>query len=213
MIGLFSKNRTSNSFVFALTAVLMALAFASSAIANEELTPDVPKLDLGPKKEPLKAGIQHNIQQKTETKKRKKLKAQTSASPFSNAQRAALDASRFNASADDSRLEAQAERSIGVIGVRFVSTNGYPPVINTVFPGTPAAASGLSSNDLIVAIDGVPTSGLSKDECYDLIIGTPNTPVTLSLRRGQNFFVRTMNRMDLNEMTDPRVRHAYMYHL
>lgn len=191
----------------------MALAFASSAIANEELTPDVPKLDLGPKKEPLKAGIQHNIQQKTETKKRKKLKAQTSASPFSNAQRAALDASRFNASADDSRLEAQAERSIGVIGVRFVSTNGYPPVINTVFPGTPAAASGLSSNDLIVAIDGVPTSGLSKDECYDLIIGTPNTPVTLSLRRGQNFFVRTMNRMDLNEMTDPRVRHAYMYHL
>lgn len=191
----------------------MALAFASSAIANDELTPDVPKLDLGPKKEPLKAGIQHNIQQKTETKKRKKLKAQTSASPFSNAQRAALDASRFNASADDSRLEAQAERSIGVIGVRFVSTNGYPPVINTVFPGTPAAASGLSSNDLIVAIDGVPTSGLSKDECYDLIIGTPNTPVTLSLRRGQNFFVRTMNRMDLNEMTDPRVRHAYMYHL
>lgn len=191
----------------------MALAFASSAIANDELTPDVPKLDLGPKKEPLKAGIQHNIQQKTETKKRKKLKAQTSASPFANAQRAALDASRFNASADDSRLEAQAERSIGVIGVRFVSTNGYPPVINTVFPGTPAAASGLSSNDLIVAIDGVPTSGLSKDECYDLIIGTPNTPVTLSLRRGQNFFVRTMNRMDLNEMTDPRVRHAYMYHL
>lgn len=191
----------------------MALSFASSALALDELTPDVPKLDLGPKKEPLKAGIQHNIKQHGESKKKKKLKAQAALSPFASAQRAALDANRFNASADDSRLEAQAERSIGIIGVRFVSTNGYPPVINTVFPGTPAAASGLSNNDLIVAIDGVPTSGLSKDECYDLIIGTPNTPVTLSLRRGQSFFVRTMNRMDLNEMTDPRVRHAYMYHL
>jgi C-terminal processing protease CtpA/Prc len=192
----------------------MIVVFASAAVAAEdELTPDVPKLDLGPKKEPLKAGIQHNIKQRSEQKKKKKLKASTSLSPFQSAQRALLDNNRFNAQADDSMLEAQAERSIGIIGVRFVSTTGHPPVINTVFPGTPAAGAGLTTNDLIVAIDGVPTSGLSRDECYDLIIGTPNTPVTLSLRRGQSFFVRTMNRMDLNEMTDPRVRHAYMYHL
>lgn len=191
----------------------MILVFASSALAAESegvLTPDVPKLDIGPKKEPLKAGVQHNITQQSDAKKKKKLKASTQLSPYQSAQRALLDNNRFNASAADTRLEAQAERSIGIIGVRFVSTSGHPPVINTVFPGTPAASAGLSTNDLIVAIDGVPTSGLSRDECYDLIIGTPNTPVTLSLRRGQAFFVRTLNRMDLNEMTDPRVRHAYM---
>jgi len=196
-------------------ALLLILVFASAATAQEDLLkPDVAKMDSLPKKEPLKAGIEHNIKGQSDAKKKKKLKASTGQSNFrARSQNAVLDNNRFNAQIDDTRLDAQAERSIGIIGVRFVSTNGYPPVINTVFPGTPAAGAGVAPNDLIVAVDGVPTSGLSRDECYDLIIGTPNTPVTLSLRRGHSFFVRTMNRMDLNEMTDPRVRHAYMYHL
>lgn len=220
------KKRNSNPFVFVLTAVLMALVFASGALAQEGLVkvaqddpilkPDIPKLDVVPKKEPLKGGVEHNFKGGADpAKKKKKLKASANNSLFQPKSRlgASLDNNRFNAQVDDTKLESQAERSIGIIGVRFVSTNGYPPVINTVFPGTPAATAGVVPNDLIVAVDGVPTSGLTRDECYDLIIGTPNTPVTLSLRRGHNFFVRTMNRMDLNEMTDPRVRHAYMYHL
>jgi membrane-associated protease RseP (regulator of RpoE activity) len=211
--------RNSNPFVFALTAVLMGLVCASAGLAQEEplLKPDVAKLDVLPKKEPLKGGVEHNFKGggDEKAKKKKKLKASAGAAGYQPKSRlgASLDNNRFNSQIDESRLEAQAERSIGVIGVRFVSTNGYPPVINTVFPGTPAATAGVVPNDLIVAVDGVPTSGLTRDECYDLIIGTPNTPVTLSLRRGHNFFVRTMNRMDLNEMTDPRVRNAYMYHL
>jgi C-terminal processing protease CtpA/Prc len=210
--------RNSNAFVFALTAVLMWLVFVSVAFAQEEplLKPDVAKMDVVPKKEPLKGGVEHNYKGSDDrAKKKKKLKASAGNTSFQPKSRlgASLDNNRFNSQIDESRLEAQAERSIGVIGVRFVSTNGYPPVINTVFPGTPAATAGVVPNDLIVAVDGVPTSGLTRDECYDLIIGTPNTPVTLSLRRGHNFFVRTMNRMDLNDMTDPRVRHAYMYHL
>ncbi len=210
--------RNSNPFVFALTAVLMGLVCASAGLAQEEplLKPDVAKLDVLPKKEPLKGGVEHNFKGGDEkAKKKKKLKASAGAAGYQPKSRlgASLDNNRFNSQIDESRLEAQAERSIGIIGVRFVSTNGYPPVINTVFPGTPAATAGVVPNDLIVAVDGVPTSGLTRDECYDLIIGTPNTPVTLSLRRGHNFFVRTMNRMDLNEMTDPRVRNAYMYHL
>lgn len=226
-IGLVSsRKRNSNPFVFALTAVLMAIVFASGAFAQEGiqqlaqddpvLKPDIPKLDVVPKKEPLKGGVQHNFKGGADpVKKKKKLKAAASNSQFQPKSRlgASLDNNRFNAQVDDTKLESQAERSIGIIGVRFVSTNGYPPVINTVFPGTPAATAGVVANDLIVAVDGVPTSGLTRDECYDLIIGTPNTPVTLSLRRGHNFFVRTMNRMDLNDMTDPRVKHAYMYHL
>lgn len=197
----------------------MALVFASAALAQDDpvLKPDVAKLDMIPKKEPLKGGIEHNLKGGADdrAKKKKKLKASTTNSQYQPKSRlgATLDNNRFNAQVDETKLESQAERSIGIIGVRFVSTNGYPPVINTVFPGTPAATAGVVPNDLIVAVDGVPTSGLTRDECYDLIIGAPNTPVTLSLRRGHNFFVRTMNRMDLNDMTDPRIRHAYMYHL
>lgn len=216
--GLVSKAKNSSPFVYALTAILLLLIFASAAVAQEEirLKPDVPKMDALPKKAPLKGGIEHNAKGAADAaKKKKKLKASTGQSAFKGGSRlgGTLDNNRFNAQADETRLESQAERSIGIIGVRFVSTNGYPPVINTVFPGTPAAGAGIVANDLIVAVDGVPTSGLTRDECYDLIVGTPNTPVTLSLKRGASFFVRTMNRMDLNEMTDPRVRHAYLYHL
>lgn len=221
-----NKKRNSNPFVFSLAAALVALFFASAALAQGDvhqiaqdepvLKPDIPKLDVVPKKEPLKGGVEHNFKGGDDrAKKKKKLKSSTNQSLFQPKSRlgAALDNNRFNSQVNETKLESQAERSIGIIGVRFVSTNGSPPVINTVFPGTPAATAGVVPNDFIVAVDGVPTSGLTRDECYDLIIGTPNTPVTLSLRRGSNFFVRTMNRMDLNEMTDPRVKHAYMYHL
>ncbi|MBX9666783.1 MAG: PDZ domain-containing protein [Candidatus Obscuribacterales bacterium] len=206
--------RNYNYISLALAAILM---LPSVGIAQEEpvLKPDVPKMDTLPSKEPLKGGIEHHTKAQSEKKQKKKLKAAASQSPFSGRSRTggALDNNAFNAQVDESRLDASAERSIGIIGVRFVAMIGSPPVINTVFSNTPAAVAGIVPNDLIVAVDGVPTSGLTRDECYDLIIGTPNTPVTLSLRRGHNFFVRTMNRMDLNDMRDPRIKHAYMYHL
>lgn len=209
--------RNYKPIALALAAVFM---LPSVGIAQDEpvLKPDVPKMDTLPAKEPLKGGVQHHAkaaEAEREKKKKKKLKAATVQNLFSGRSRAggSLDNNSFNAQVDESRLDANAERSIGIIGVRFIAMIGSPPVINTVFPGTPAATAGIVPNDLIVAVDGVPTSGLTRDECYDLIIGTPNTPVTLSLRRGHNFFVRTMNRMDLNDMRDPRVKHAYMYNL
>lgn len=178
-----------------------------------ELKPDVPKLDKLPERAPLKGGIEHNTKNQVEKKKKKKLQANLNQGMLGGQQNGSLDNRRLNSSLDNTMLESQAERSFGVIGVRFVAMTGYPPVINTVFPNTPAAVVGIVPNDVILAVDGVPTSGLTRDECYDLIIGTPNTPVTLSLRRGNNFFSRTMNRIDVNELGDPRVKRAYMYHL
>jgi hypothetical protein len=117
---------------------------------------------------------------------------------------------RMKAGAQNDRLTAQTESGIGIIGVKFVMFIGRPPVINRVFQQTPAYEMGLQVNDTIVAVDGVPTHGLTKEEVYDMIIGTPGTPVTLSIKRQGDFMAVTMTRMDLNDITDPFIRRDYM---
>ena len=183
------------------------------ATKAQELKPDTPKMDKMPEPETLKGGVQHN--RVTEKKKTTKLKAKTRKSRFKGrkARGGRADTKRLRSSVDNNLLESTAKRGIGIIGVRFVAMEGYPPVINTVFPGTPAYEKGLAPDDVIVAVDGVPTMGLTRDECYDLIVGTPNTPVTLSLRRGGSFIFRTMVRMDFTELTNPHVRNAYGFNL
>ncbi|MGH9547827.1 MAG: S41 family peptidase [Terriglobales bacterium] len=120
---------------------------------------------------------------------------------------------RATAANNDSKLDASVESGVGIIGVKFVLAFGRPPVINRVFPGTPAANVGLRNGDVIVAVDGVPTFGLSKEEVYQMIVGTPGTPVTLSVSRAGDFIARTMNRMDFNDLTDPAVRRDYLLNM
>jgi C-terminal processing protease CtpA/Prc len=110
-------------------------------------------------------------------------------------------------------LKAQAQSSVGIIGVKFVAVLGKPPVINEIFPNTPADKVGLRVYDQIVAVDGVPTSGLTKDEVFDLIVGTPGTPVSLSILRNTDYSAVTCTRMDINELNDARVRRDYMIHM
>ncbi len=110
-------------------------------------------------------------------------------------------------------LQAQAESSIGIIGVKFVATAGKPPVINEVFPNTPADKVGLRVYDMIVAVDGVPTQGLTKDEVFDLIVGTPGTSVSISILRNGDYSSVSCMRMDINELLDPRIRRDYMIHM
>jgi C-terminal processing protease CtpA/Prc len=110
----------------------------------------------------------------------------------------------------EQKLKAIAESGVGIIGVKFIMTNGQPPMINRVFPGTPASEVGMRPFDVIVAVDGVPTYGLSKEEVYDLIIGVPGTDVTLSIQRSGDFTVHKVVRMDLNDIKDPIVRRDYM---
>lgn len=121
----------------------------------------------------------------------------------------------LKARVDDSgkALQAQAESSIGIIGVKFVATAGKPPVINEIFPNTPADKVGLRVYDMIVAVDGVPTQGLTKDEVFDLIVGTPGTSVSISILRNGDYSSVTCTRMDINELLDPRIRRDYMIHM
>jgi hypothetical protein len=108
-------------------------------------------------------------------------------------------------------LTSQATSGFGIIGVKFVLTVGRPPVINRVFPGTPAYVLGMQKDDAIVAVDGVPTYGLTKEEVYDLIIGSPGTTVNISVMRASgDFKVYTCTRMDINDLTDPLVRRDYL---
>lgn len=114
---------------------------------------------------------------------------------------------------NSSPLKSQAESSIGIIGVKFIAQFGKPPVINEIFPNTPADKVGLRISDMIVAVDGVPTSGLTKDEVFDLIVGTPGTSVSLSILRNGDYSAVSCTRMDINELLDPRIRRDYLIHL
>jgi len=116
---------------------------------------------------------------------------------------------KVDAEVKQDTLNAQAQLGIGIIGVKFVMALGRPPVINRVFPGTPAFEQGLKRDDIIVAVDGVPTFGLTKDEVFNMIVGTPNTPVSISIRHNQDFRVCKMIRMDFNDIKDPQVRRDY----
>lgn len=112
--------------------------------------------------------------------------------------------------ANNSGFNVAATSGFGIIGVKFILSLGKPPVINRVFPGTPAMVVGLQKDDAIVAVDGVPTYGLSKEEVYDLIIGSPGSKVSLSIMRSGDFRVVSCIRMDINDLIDPIVRRDYL---
>ncbi len=200
--------------ICSLGLVLTLLAPLSGAPAWAQLTqlkPDVPKLDtpsepVKPKAPsgPLKGNIQHN-----DTFRQNVLPG------FIQGQgnlkgwgRGTMGKNVLKGKTN--QLETEVESGIGIIGVKFILLSGRPPVINRVFPLTPAYKSGLQPNDVIVAVDGVPTLGLSKEEVYDMIVGTPGTTVTLSVSRSGDFSAVTMTRMDLNDISDPFVRRDYM---
>jgi hypothetical protein len=182
------------------------------------LKPDVPKLDLTPPppSRQLKGGVQHevtelsvgehNLGASTSNKKlstgvfdfmKKKKSVKLNSQTARNAQPNTL-----KANAGNNTLSANAATTvpngIGIIGVKFLLTFGR------------AYTMGLRSRDVIVAVDGVPTLGLSKEDVYGMIVGRPDTEVTISIRRDGNFLAKTMKRMDFNDIPDPLVRQDYL---
>ena len=174
---------------------------------------DVPKLDTSIQKQTLKGGIQHTESAPPPPPARKLSAGANSGNSKLSAATAKTDLLHklFKSKvSNQAPLTAQVQSSIGIIGVRFVLGFGRPPIINRVFPGTPAQQSGLRINDIIVAVDGVPTAGLTKEEVYAMIVGAPETPVTVSVVRNGDFIARTMNRMDFNDIPDPMVKRDYL---
>jgi hypothetical protein len=198
--------------VILMLAFLAANGLAALAQSNSQLKPATPKLDEStpiptaptpaPKRNqaPLHGKIEHSHNM-------------SEPPPFSgglgHAKGGASD-SWFRGRTQDSMLNSSISTGIGIIGVKFVLFTGRSPVINRVFPLTPAAEVGLRPDDVIVAVDGVPTHGLRKEEVYDMIIGTPGTPVTISIERSGNYKAYNLTRMNINELTDPAVRRDYL---
>jgi hypothetical protein len=64
----------------------------------------------------------------------------------------------------------------------YPKQEGDDVVVGRVFEGSPAEKAGLQAEDVIVRVDGVPVK--SVDDIRNRVVGQPNTPVVLSLRRG-----------------------------
>ncbi len=201
-------------------ALTVSSNFAGAALADDDpqFKSDTPKLDTNiPKSTILKGGVKHEEQ--TPQTKQKLTGAATGGQAQSGLSHFKLFSSKAKAdkqraleaqTRNNALLNSQVASGIGIIGVKFVLAFGRPPVINRVFPGTPAAVVGLRNNDVIVAVDGIPTYGLTKEEVYQMIVGSPGTPVTVTVSRNGDYVPRTMNRMDFNDITDPIVRRDYL---
>lgn len=224
--GLLSTRRRQAVLAIALligstgSPALMAQAGDSDPV----LKLDVPKMDQLPQRKTLKGGVFHhetlapkpNKLQAGTSNLNANLKAQSQDSKLKSqgAKKGILSLFKGKAAREKTpetlNANLQVPNGVGIIGVKFVIGFGLPPTINRVFPGTPAHTAGLREKDVIVAVDGVPTSGLTKEEVYAMIVGLPDTPVTVSVVRNGDFIAKTMNRMDFNDIPDPDVKHDYL---
>lgn len=193
------------AFVLGPTLLFLSLAPELGAFAQGYQAAE-PKMDTPPQVERVPATLQGGVQH-VDKRSNKKGRLMT------GAKKGQSDALRARVKDDSNPLRAQAQTSVGIIGVKFIAQMGRPPVINEIFPNTPAEKVGLRISDMIVAVDGVPTSGLTKDEVFDLIVGTPGTAVSLSILRNGDYSAVSCVRMDINELLDPRIRRDYLIHL
>ncbi len=89
--------------------------------------------------------------------------------------------------------EAMLENEYVGIGVQLdQDANGY--YVYRMFPGSPAARSGVSLNDYIVAVNGVSVKGLKETDFYKLLTGTEGSTVSLKLKRYDRTINLTMKR-------------------
>ena len=194
---------------FAFLCLGQILAQTEEQQPIPELKSDLPKLDI-PKqplppvqRNPLKGSVQHS-----EVVKPNNLNGNSNLGRLDGSSSKGLFKLKSNQM--QGGLNQTTTTGLGIIGMKFAIYFGKAPVIYQVFPGTPAIEAGLKPGDLIVAVDGIPTFGLAKNEVYNLIVGQPGTQVTISFKHNRSVQVHTMTRMDVNAIPDPRVRRDYL---
>jgi carboxyl-terminal processing protease len=70
----------------------------------------------------------------------------------------------------------------GGIGA-YIRTRDGGTIITEPFERMPAAEAGLKAGDIIIAVDTVNTENISSDKVSELLKGTPNTKMTVTVRR------------------------------
>jgi carboxyl-terminal processing protease len=80
------------------------------------------------------------------------------------------------------QLNSYAGKYIG-IGIEVTASADYP-VVDSVFPDSPAAKAGMKPGDRIIKIDGQDVHGQNPDQTSNLIRGQAGTSVTITVDRG-----------------------------
>lgn len=98
---------------------------------------------------------------------------------------------------------------IGVIGLRFIHQSGYPSYVEQVYPNSPASKAGIRSTDLIYSIDSIKTEHLNSDTVFEMLSGTPGSPVRISILRGPSKFNVELLREDLANLSS-EIQNRYL---
>lgn len=77
-------------------------------------------------------------------------------------------------------FKVEVENEFGGVGIQISKRNGPLRVISPIV-GTPAYKSGITANDLILAINGTPTKDMSIADAVKLMKGRAGTDVTLTV--------------------------------
>ena len=94
-----------------------------------------------------------------------------------------LDPHSFYMNAQQFRdMQVQESGRFGGVGIEVTLQDGSLKIVAPI-EGTPAANAGILPGDLITAIDGDDTHGMSLDDAVQHMRGPANVPVTLSISR------------------------------
>jgi predicted metalloprotease with PDZ domain len=74
----------------------------------------------------------------------------------------------------------------GIVGIDLIISNQHYPVIQQVFPKSPAARAGLRPGDTLLAVNGETVLGKSRRQVDIMISDVPGDLVMMSIRSGRN---------------------------
>jgi carboxyl-terminal processing protease len=81
-------------------------------------------------------------------------------------------------------MQVQTKGEFGGLGIEVTQEDGMVKVV-TPIDDTPASKAGIQTGDLISAIDGESVQGLTLNQAVDKMRGPVNTPVKLTILRGE----------------------------
>lgn len=101
-------------------------------------------------------------------------------------------------SEDDFReLTVETSGKFGGLGIHISSKDGFIYVVSPI-EDTPAFREGIKPGDYIISINGETTKGMSVEKAVKLLRGTPGTTVTITIKRGDEIFDKTIKREIIN---------------